>query len=890
MLKSQIKITNKNSFNNQIKEELQEFLNVQAKKFPENETLKIDLHCHDHNSDVPDELIGRILGVPETWTDTETVIGTAKKNGCNVLTITNHNNAKSCFELQKQGKDILIGSEFSCFVPDFDTGIHVLAYGFTKKQEEKLLKLRKNLYLFLQYAHKYNIPTIWAHPLYNYKNKDEIPMDFYHKMMLVFNRFEVLNGQRDTWQNMLVKNWVEQISPELIDKNASKFELDLNLYTDKPYKKSMSGGSDSHMGIFTGQTGTLLHIPNLQERLKSENPSDLALEAIRNGDMVPYGTHQNSEKLTIAFIEYFMQIALYRKDAGLLRIFTHKGDHKTKILAVVIANAFSEITRHKVTMRFVKIFHENFLGKPLPKIKRIVVSKDYKPIFDQANKIANCCNFKGEKMLNEFSDALNSIIDEFNNIFYSRLNKKLDKLSESISFENVDWQNIIEKIELPTDFRSLFLSNKNKRKRKMSSPDIPDFMDGLSFPLLASVLLAGANFASSKVLYNNRSLLNIISENLGKLKHPKRMLWLTDTFNDKNGVSSVLQEIHKEIKSRDLPIDIVVCSSTVEADEHLIVVEPLLEYMLPFYKEQTIRIPNLQKIHILFFENGYDRIMCSTEGVMGLVAVYLKNAFTVPASFYMHTDWLMFARKMLKFDAKNIDRARRFLRSYYGLFDNLFVLNKSHKKWLSSIEMGFSKKQVHKTAHWVDEKFYPRKKTKKEMFNLSNDDKVLLFAGRLSKEKGILDIPYIYKIVKEKIPNIKIVFAGTGPVEKELKTLLPDAIFLGWVQSEILPEIYSATDMLILPSRFDTFSLVVLESLSCGTPVAAYNSKGPKDIIEDKKCGLLSKSKKELADNIIDFFTNSIYQETFPKQAIERAKTYKKDIILNELLNDVGLA
>src|ERR1035437_704185 len=150
-------------FQNQVKHELDNFLAEQRAAFPLEESLKIDLHCHDYNSDVPDELLGRILNLPETWTSTEQLMGTLQKNNCDTFTITNHNNARSCFELKAKGLDVLTAAEFSVTVPDFKIGIHVLTYGFTPEQEKILLKRRKNVYSFLEYACENDIPTIWAH-------------------------------------------------------------------------------------------------------------------------------------------------------------------------------------------------------------------------------------------------------------------------------------------------------------------------------------------------------------------------------------------------------------------------------------------------------------------------------------------------------------------------------------------------------------------------------------------------------------------------------------------------------------------------------------------------------------------------------------------------------
>lgn len=96
--------------------------------------------------------------------------------------------------------------------------------------------------------------------------------------------------------------------------------------------------------------------------------------------------------------------------------------------------------------------------------------------------------------------------------------------------------------------------------------------------MLASLLILAAHFTSARVMYNNRPLLKKFSEGLGKFHHPERMLWLTDTYNDNNGVSLVLKEFHKEIKAKNLPIDILVCSNNIVADDHLLVINPVAEF------------------------------------------------------------------------------------------------------------------------------------------------------------------------------------------------------------------------------------------------------------------------------------------------------------------------
>ena len=688
-------------FQQTLKEEFDKFIVSEQNRFPSEETLKIDLHCHDLNSDVPDELIGRILNVPETWLSSEKLLEKLKKNGCDTFTITNHNNARSCYALQDKGIDILIAAEFSCWVPDFETGIHVLAYGFTSEQEVKLEKLRKNLYQFLEYAHLYQIPTIWAHPLYNYSVKKTLSTAFFNKMLLVFERFEVVNGQRDTWQNLLVKEWLEQISCTEIDQYAKEFGLDPLQFCIDPYRKVMAGGSDCHMGIFAGITGTYLHVPNLKERLKIESHSQLALEAIRNGNMSPFGTYQNAEKMTIAFLDYACQIALNYKDPGLVRLLLHKGSTNDKLISFITSNMFCEVKRHKITTSFIRLFHASMMGEKPSFLKKLIIKPAYKPVFDEAVNIAKKNKEIGSPLIDGYYNSILKINNQLYDVLFKRLEKKLKKSDVEEYFKDKSLEMLIEKLELPSSIRA-YTGDENKEKKNIN---ISGFLDGLSFPFFGTLFILAAHFTAVKTMFNTRPLLKDFSKRLRRFEHPERIIWLTDTFGDDNGVSVFLKEMHTEIKKKKLPIDIVVCNSEIQSEEHLIVLKPVKEFSLPVYSEYAFRVPNFVELHNLFLSGGYDRIICSTEGIMGIFGLYLKHAYTVEASFYMHTDWLMFARKVLNIEGSNLNRVRRILRSFYKSFDNVLVLNSDQKKWLSGSQMGLNPNKVHQAAHWLNTHF-----------------------------------------------------------------------------------------------------------------------------------------------------------------------------------------
>jgi len=138
-------------------------------------------------------------------------------------------------------------------------------------------------------------------------------------------------------------------------------------------------------------------------------------------------------------------------------------------------------------------------------------------------------------------------------------------------------------------------------------------------------------------------------------------MYLTDTLRDKNGVSSSLSGKLKEIQRADLPVDFLICHADVDAESHLHVVRPLASFSVSDFGEQEFRIPDFMQVARIFYEGGYDRIVCSTEGPMALLSLFIKHMFNVPAYFFMHTDWIDFIKDNTDLTRHERDRIRRFL-------------------------------------------------------------------------------------------------------------------------------------------------------------------------------------------------------------------------------------
>ena len=108
---------------------------------------------------------------------------------------------------------------------------------------------------------------------------------------------------------------------------------------------------------------------------------------------------------------------------------------------------------------------------------------------------------------------------------------------------------------------------------------------------------------------------------------------------------------------------------------------------------------------------------------------------------------------------------------------------------------------------------------------------IFLSVGRLAVEKNL------GAFLRLDLPGTKVI-VGDGPQREALQRAHPRALFVGERHGPALARAYAGADVFVFPSRTDTFGLVMLESLACGTPIAAHPVTGPADILADAGPGV----------------------------------------------------
>ena len=162
------------------------------------------------------------------------------------------------------------------------------------------------------------------------------------------------------------------------------------------------------------------------------------------------------------------------------------------------------------------------------------------------------------------------------------------------------------------------------------------------------------------------------------------------------------------------------------------------------------------------------------------------------------------------------------------------------------------------------------KKVVNEKYQLTTDEKIFTFVGRLNKLKNIDLILDSLALLKEKYTNFKFLLVGGGKAEKYFKNktkllnLEDKVIFTGKVyDKELLKSIYARADLLLFPSHYDTDGIIKFEAASQGTPTVYVKGTGAASSIIDLETGFV-------AENNAQSFANKIYL------AINDEKLYKK--------------
>jgi glycosyltransferase involved in cell wall biosynthesis len=254
----------------------------------------------------------------------------------------------------------------------------------------------------------------------------------------------------------------------------------------------------------------------------------------------------------------------------------------------------------------------------------------------------------------------------------------------------------------------------------------------------------------------------------------------------------------------------------------------------PTYPEIRLSILPYKKVKRSILAFSPQALHIATEGPLGLSArrFGLRHGMRFTTSY--HTQFPQYLRARFPVP---LGLSYRALRRFHGAAVRCMVSTASVRRDLAAHGFG-------NLASWrrgVDTEIF--KPYPKNFLTLPRP--VAAYVGRVAVEKNI------DAFLKMAWSGSKLI-VGDGPERARLEREYPDATFIGYRFGKNLAMHLAAADVMVFPSRTDTFGLVNLEAMACGVPVAAYPVTGPVDVIEDGVTGCLDTDLASAARRALD--------------------------------------
>lgn len=276
----------------------------------------------------------------------------------------------------------------------------------------------------------------------------------------------------------------------------------------------------------------------------------------------------------------------------------------------------------------------------------------------------------------------------------------------------------------------------------------------------------------------------------------------------------------------------------------------------------------------------------------GLVGDWMKRKYGLPLVHTYHT--LAFMKKRILKD--DVGEHRNRLQSEVHLGHVSDDIISSSKNEMSNLITEFSipASKIKVISPGVNEElFYPiESQSVIRELDCREGEKILLFVGRIDPVKGLMSVVKAFELLKQRSQrlynNLKLVVIGGGEGSDELnqnkeysrikeyireKKLGKKILFLGSKKQTHLKKYYSAAEALVMPSLYESFGLVALEALACGTPVIASRISEMRSIVQNGKNGFFFKPNDPfiLAQKLKQFFSS--------KQLIWGKERIRKDVL-----------
>ena len=281
--------------------------------------------------------------------------------------------------------------------------------------------------------------------------------------------------------------------------------------------------------------------------------------------------------------------------------------------------------------------------------------------------------------------------------------------------------------------------------------------------------------------------------------------------------------------------------------------------------------------------------------VLSLPAIMYAAKLKIPKVLTIHTQYERYAYYVSPIPHVITNEAIR--RIIFNLSDKVDIITTPSQSMKDLIGNYKIKKEVAVIPNAIDIDLF-REKDEQEIallrkeLQISPDDIVILYLGRVSLEKNIDKIIKALAIIGDKkIDNFKFIVVGDGTAVKQLNSLanslgLTEKVkFVGAIEREKVRHYYQIGDIFSFSSTSETFGMVIIEALASGLPVLAVKAPGAVDIITDGLDGILVEDDVyQFAEQLENLIKNRELRQELSSNALQTVKRYSSDTISDQVL------
>jgi glycosyltransferase involved in cell wall biosynthesis/predicted metal-dependent phosphoesterase TrpH len=360
----------------------------------------------------------------------------------------------------------------------------------------------------------------------------------------------------------------------------------------------------------------------------------------------------------------------------------------------------------------------------------------------------------------------------------------------------------------------------------------------------------------------------------------RRVAVIVDGIASMHGVTHTIEQI-REHGVPGFEVDVVGTDAGV--DRRL---PAAAELEVPYYEGLRLGMPGLTDLVETLSEGRYDLLHITAPGPAGVAAALLGRITGMPMVGSYHTELTAYAG--LRSGNGGIEAIAR---AAIGAFYNVpsVVLSPSPAADRSLAGLGVDQGRIGRWERGIDDSRFDPVKADPDAYP---GELKVLYAGRLSREKGVDLLAEAFLRARHSEPRLHLLLAGGGPEEEELrKRLGADATFLGWLEGEELARAYASADIFLFCSQTDTYGQVVLEAGASGLPVIAVAAGGPATLVENLHTGLLCQPDPDhLAGALLRLASSPLLRRRLGSSAVSAVRCRSWDRSLEQLAGGYGRA